>query len=611
MARIVILMKWFSAPLLLEKTRKACAALRALSVFIMALTLTTGCGSITGPDIEGGTRLKERDPKVAQMPSAEETVRGKDDPPIVTLQLGKALKQNTLRPAEQLPATVKIEKTNLNNVPVTVALEAVLADTDVTLLWESESLQDRTVTIMNLKGTLPQVVSRICRAAKIFCSYRNGALELTTEETFIVGLPPTASSSSGSSGTSSTISTAIESLIEGSVQTDDAGGNLIYTTNADGHERVQAYLDSLRNGRPLVVLQLHIWEVSLDSERQLGINWSQFQPAELGGKSQSLSTTIGNSLNSVAANRGISLGAVFSGAIDANVVARFLSTQGKVQNISSPQLTFVSGASAKFEVGGKRRFVSQVGTLVTSSVGGTTSTSGVSNNTVSTEELSTGLNITASGAYEGGVVFSTLQIETSDLVRIGTVQTGTTTLQLPETSDRKVETTLRVRPGDNLVLAGLQTSRDTRSRDGLLMPEGINGGTLPLYSQNDVTNSELVLLVKPSVVFFSDKEAPDLQAADAGAVLAPTAGETPAKTETPAVVAAETLPAPSAVADKPKDLPAPSPLQSEMATAVKKYEETIIAPVVTGVPTASANMADGPQNILPNMPPPSGQGAMP
>ncbi len=62
---------------------------------------------------------------------------------------------------------------------------------------------------------------------------------------------------------------------------------------------------------------------------------------------------------------------------------------------------------------------------------------------------------------------------------------------------------LRIRPGDNLVLAGLQTSRDERNREGF--PTGGTGGTAPMYSSNKLTNSETVILVKPSVVFFSDE----------------------------------------------------------------------------------------------------------
>jgi hypothetical protein len=483
------------------KSGRATHILARASFFVWIFLLITAC---TGPDIERPKLVKERNVQVDNIPDAEVTVRGKDDPPIVTLQLGGALRPSRLRPSEELPANIQIGSTNLNNVPVTAAMQAVLADTDITLLWEKAELQDRTVTLLNLKGPLPVVVNRICRAAKLLCAYSNGALELTDVDTFVVEMPaaPGAVTSTGASSTTETISETIKELIEGPVKVDTTGGNLIYTTDADGFDRVQSYLDQLRNGRPLIVLQLYIWQVTLDDNQQMGVNWSEFKVPEIGGKNQSLALDSVSALRSVAANSGVSLGAVLSGAIDANMIARFLSTQGRVQNISSPQLTFVSGTAAKFENGGVQRFVSQVGTIVSTTSGATNP----NNNTISTEDLKLGLSITTTGNYEGGVVMASLEIKTSDLVRVNEVNANGTTLQLPQTNDRTVSTVLRVRPGDNLVLAGLQTSTDTRARDGL--PFGGTGSTLPMFSSNVVSNSETVILVKPSVVFFSDRGAP-------------------------------------------------------------------------------------------------------
>jgi Flp pilus assembly secretin CpaC len=632
---VVNFMKQFSTSALQGNARAflraAAHGSRLTSAFLFSLLLTGGC---TGGGIETGTPL-ERTIKVDNGPAREETVRGTEDPPIVTLQLGKALRQNNLRPVNDLPRNIKIGATNLNNVPVTVALQAVMADTDITLLWENEEMQNSKVTLLNLKGPLPVVVERICRAAKILCAYRNGALELTTQDTFVVGLPPipqTMGDSSGAAAPADTISTAIESLIDGKVQVEEAGGNLIFTTNAEGHERVQAYLEQLRNGRPLIVLQLYIWEVTLDNSRQLGVNWSSLKVPDIGGPTQNLALSSSSALKSVAAGTGISLGAVFSGVIDANTVASFLATQGKVQNVSSPQLTFISGSSAKFEVGGKRRYVSQIGTLVSSTVGGTTTTNGVSNNTVSTEELSTGLTITTNGSYEGGVVFAGLEIKTSDLVRVLEVKSGDTTLQLPETSDRIVQTVLRVRPGDNLVLAGLQTTRDTRAREGL----PLGSSTLPFYSQNDTSNTELVLLVRPSVVFFSDRDAPDLKKmAEEEEALPPKAAAVSTPIATPEAVAtvasrmapeniqpevayrplsavtptAQTpvpqrphvIPASAPASPRPSAPVAPGELQGEFGTVVRHYENEVVAPVAKGAPASGSNVASPPGMMPQNL----------
>lgn len=305
---------------------------------------------------------------------------------------------------------------------------------------------------------------------------------------------------------------------------------------------------------------------------------------------------LGNSNTStVGTTEGVSLGAVLSGAVDVNVLAGFLATQGKVQNISSPQLTFVSGTSAKFEVGDSERYVSQVGTLVNSTVAGTGTTSGASNNTVNTQELKTGLEITITGNYESGVVFSNLEIKTSDFIKFTNVPTGSTSLQLPKTANRAVQTVLRVRPGDNLVLAGLQTSREDRNREGLPGPD-FTDGIIPTYGAGSISNSELVVMVKPSVVFFSDKDAPDLQNVDSLRSI----DKVDAKKEEPAVAEKTDQP----VINKAEEIPAkPNELQNEFGTVVKLYEETNIPPVKTpdtaSAPVAAIKHSNEPQNILP------------
>ena len=588
MSRLVIEMKWFSKKRLKEKIAGCLRIAHTCAAFLFSLMLTNGCSWIAGP-IDAPEHLAERSPRVQQMPDQQETVRGDKDPPVVKLQLGKTLRPANLRPSDELPSRVKIGATNLNNVPVTSALQAVLADTDITLLWGSEELQDRKVTLLNLKGSLPVVVNRICRAAKVLCAYRNGALELAEEDTFVVELPGIASAGSGSSSgggvsssASTTIADSISSLIDGKVKADTVGGNLIYTTNAEGHERVLGYLDQLRNGRPLIVMQLYIWQVTLDNEKKMGINWKDFRLPNIGpnvanvnlSSPSSLASSAMSNFTPVGVTDGVSLGAVLSCVVDVNVIAGFLATQGKVQTISSPQLTFVSGTSARFEVGDSERYVSQVGTLTNSTVAGTGSTNNANNNTVNTEELKTGLAITVNGNYENGVIFSNLEIKTSDFIKFTSVPTGSTALQLPKTANRSVQTVLLVRPGDNLVLAGLQTSREDRTHQGLPIPDLV-GGMIPAYADGITHNDELVVMVKPSVVFFSDKDAVSAQNAEMIQSTADSAMKPSVAVREPDPVVV--VPTPVKMVETPISVQPVKPsseLQGEFGNAVKEFEAT-------------------------------------
>jgi len=470
-------------------------------VFPLISALLLGCVDVNMPYPKPASG---RAPSVAEFPNADETVRGADDPPIVKLELGERLRERRLSRTEDLPSGIIVPNTNLKAVPVTAALQAILEGTDISLSWEAGAFDDRLVTVTNLSGALPVVVEKVCTSAKVFCGYRNGLLELKEKETFIIELPSVPSKASASGAATNTMAETIGELAGEKVRIDQQGGNLIYTTNVDGQEQVKEYLINLRHGRPLVVMQLYIWEVVLDKDRGSGINWSEFSLDKFGGNKQTAIISGLTGFSSLAAP-GVSLGATLAGRVDAESVVKFLSTQGQVQTVSNPQLTFVSGSSAEFRVGGKQRYISEVGS--SSSVSGSSTSTSTSASTVSTDSIDTGLKVVVNGSFESGIISALMELEIQDVISMNatTMENGTT-IDLPETSERKVSTSLRVRPGDNLVLAGLVSSRDTNDRDGIPLPFG---SSLTTFGRDQIKNSELVILVKPSIVMFADSaEAP-------------------------------------------------------------------------------------------------------
>ena len=167
------------------------------TISVAMLLVLAGCAWQDVPDAKPTTG---RSPTVAEIPNADETVRGAEDPPIVTLELGSKLHERSVSRSENLPGNIIVPTTNLNAVPVTTALQAVLAGTDVSLSWEAGSFDNRLVTVTNLSGSLPLVVQKICSSAKVFCSYRHGLLELKEKGTFIVDLPNIPTSSTAASG---------------------------------------------------------------------------------------------------------------------------------------------------------------------------------------------------------------------------------------------------------------------------------------------------------------------------------------------------------------------------------------------------------------------------
>ena len=475
-------------------------------IILATLLALNGC---MGWDVPPAKSTTGRNPTVAEVPSEKESVRGEDDPPIVTLELGSALHEHRLTDSDEFPGNIIVPTTNLSAVPITAALQAVLAGTDVSLSWDTGKLGNRLVTVMNLSGPLPKVVEKICAAAKVFCTYRNGTMELQEKDTFIVSMPPVSKSvgsGGGSGGGANSMVDTLSQIVGSKVQLDEQGGNVLYTADVEAENRVSRYLEQLRNGRPLVVLQLYIWEVTLNKENAAGINWSQLQLPTLGPPwlRTALEST-GEFTSPSGASGSVSVGAITTGKLNTNSLLSFLSTQGSVQTISNPQMTFVSGLNAELKVGGQETYISQVGQLVgTTNTSGTANpnTNGIGTNTVSTATLTTGLDVTVAGAFENGVVFANLNIDLTGVSGLNPTTTNGITIDLPTTTDEKINTVIRVRPGDNLVLAGLVTSSDTNSRQGI--PLG-SDTSLPTYGDNAYQNHELVVVVKPSVILFSDK----------------------------------------------------------------------------------------------------------
>lgn len=430
------------------------------------------------------------------------------EPAIVTLGIGNALQERLVSEGDPLPDDILIDTTNLNGVPVAAALQAVLADTPISLTWQQGAFDDRVVTILNLSGQLPEVVERICAGAGIYCTYRNGTLELKERETFIIEMPPVLGESEN------TIAQAIETLIGGDsagVSVDKDGGNIIYTADTAGHQRVKQYLSQLRRGRPLIVMQLYLWDVTLSENADTGIRWDSPSAGSFMVNATDVSTFTRSGLNSTSAAGAassfsslagnISFGAVLGGNIDAAVVLAFLQRNGDVRTVSNPQMTFVSGSSSEFAIGGKRTYISGVGQLVgsTTASGGSAGT-GVGTNTVQTEEIETGLRVKVGGSYEAGVVFGELNIEDTTLVDLERIESSGTEIQLPITAERELETVIRLRPGDTLLLAGLRSQRDANTRSGLPTMFGL----LPNSQSSQTENRELVIMLRPSIVRFTD-----------------------------------------------------------------------------------------------------------
>ncbi len=402
--------------------------------------------------------------------------------PITYVKLDK----DVLRPMKQLqarlPTNEQVGPFEMREETLAGALELILAGKKIPMAFETNKATTNTITVSNLQGRLNDVVDKVCALANLYCSYENGTMIIKETESFTVSLPPMIADDY------TPFVSGLAAITGGQTYVDGLTRSLTYTTTQRNHQRAVEYFDRLRSNTAMIVYEIQIWEVQLSDRYQTGIDWD------------ALNGSIGNfdfdftRDGTPSITGGLGLGAQYvSSGLTADIVLTFLQTQGAVKTISQPQLTVLSGSEAKLRVGNSRDYVSQI----TRTVGVNTA----DNVSVSTSKLETGLNLGIASAWDNSTVYGNLKIEVQNLIRLGSLDVGTTSIQLPETSDRSIETKLRVRPGDAVLIGGIVEQRNTLDQSGL---PGQNRPIFAIGKDKLGSNTELVFMLRPRVVIYTE-----------------------------------------------------------------------------------------------------------
>ncbi len=297
---------------------------------------------------------------------------------------------------------------------------------------------------------------------------------------------------------------------------------------------VEKYLRVMQvNIERQVILEAKIIEVELNDQSQAGVNWAIFgnrgtnsritignvNPDTFLGKgsnntvsSGNLSSTAGSALASTAIG-GVA-GSLFAVAIQAGNFASlisFLESQGDVHVLSSPRIATINNQKAVLKVGTDEFFVTGVSTSTIASTGATTTVPEV---TLNPFFSGIALDVTPQIDENSNITLhihpSVSDVSTvTKLINIGTGQT----ISLPLASSKVSETDSIVRAKDGQVIAigGLMKQSTTSDRSkvpGLGDVKGV-GAVFRQHSQN-TTKSELVILLKPTVVASDSNWSDDL-----------------------------------------------------------------------------------------------------
>ncbi|NLB95004.1 MAG: type II secretion system protein GspD [Armatimonadetes bacterium] len=239
--------------------------------------------------------------------------------------------------------------------------------------------------------------------------------------------------------------------------------------------KVKDYLDRIDVAPKQVMIDVKVTDVSLSDAEQLGITWNW---TTLG--IQEIAPEGSETIPRMQFGRFGHAPMVFNATLEA------LLKTNKARLLANPRVAVLDGRTASIHVGDTVRYLAQ-------------RTSGINGTTVTIGEESVGVVVSVSPRVGGDDVI-VLDVKPKVNVITGFTPTGDGG-QVPNTSERSVETVVRLRDGETLAIGGL-----IRDDDTVTMQKVPGLGDLPIlgelfkYRNRQRSNSEVLIFITPTIV---------------------------------------------------------------------------------------------------------------
>jgi general secretion pathway protein D len=263
------------------------------------------------------------------------------------------------------------------------------------------------------------------------------------------------------------------------ISADVATNSIVVTANVDEWKVIESALRRLDIMAPQVLIEATIAEVTLNDALSHGVQWYFSQ-----GNHTSLFSS--NSASDVGFSNGFNYA---FGIPKARVVLNALEQVTDVAIISSPALTVLDNQTAKLQVG------DQVPITTQSAVSVVAANAPVVSN-VEYKDTGVILSVTPRVNASGLVVLDISQ-EVSEVV-----PTTSSSLNSPTIRQRRVNSSIAVYSGMDIVLGGLISANKNKSDSGIpgIMDVPVVGNLFKSDSKRDGSRSELLVLLRPTVM---------------------------------------------------------------------------------------------------------------
>lgn len=262
----------------------------------------------------------------------------------------------------------------------------------------------------------------------------------------------------------------------------DNNALLILASSGD-YESIESAIKQLDVAVRQVLVEVTIAEVTLTDELEYGLEWYFNNNARVSGQ------------RGTGAKAGLPLtvpgfaASWVNSAGDIGAVFKALATDSRLKIVSSPHITVADNQTAKIQVGDRVPTITQ-----TQSVPSTPTATGIISSVQYTE---TGVLLSVTPRVNaGGQVTMEINQEVSSAAR-----TTTSNIDSPTIQKRTAESTVTVKSGETIILAGLIKDQKDNGNTGvpLLAKIPLLGGLFGTQRWND-TRTELIILITPRVL---------------------------------------------------------------------------------------------------------------
>ena len=471
----------------------------ALAVGLSVLIGVPGCANLPRPP------ANEHAPDVPQPIQKPSNVIGRDSALDISIGGIPSLNDGDMfvardaeaEQSEPLP-DIHISRFSVSNATIYDILKTVLAGTGVSFSLGEEhagaSIVTRQVSASNISGSLPKIIEMFSQSVGYYYRYTDGVLHITPDRQFIAKIPPV-------NELFESLPIALKTMGATDVFLDKSARMIVYRATKPVQTKVEGYLSWARENKRLIVYETYIAEVLLNDAQSAGIAWNNLSWSGMVRGTPAEITVSG--VPDMIEPGSVGVGAVFTGSrFSMDVLANFLKTQGSVNQLSKIPMMLISGGETVFRNGGTDYYVSSIGAPTYTSTGqaipGQTELSA----------LNTGVDLRLSGDIYDSTVFTKVRLSMNTLTGFRSFPAGQgQVMQAPITTERAIQTDVRVRPGDTILIAGINYEKHESDVEGL--PNALDKATgkgsvlLPTVNNRAAQRSELVVVMKPTVVSFS------------------------------------------------------------------------------------------------------------